>query len=225
MTIDLDHINRTRRDALAAEARELWAKPDQDDATISISRSKLHALTVLLRGYNHTETYGMEPLGEMVNKVTSELCQELGRQEYLNEAAQRAAATRAPAAGGVQLIPFDADRQSITAYLDAHPEWERADRRDPGRVPSYTRWKLDPTIAVAVADSTWVMIDLPTDDIAHLLAEPDHCAEAVRVINAVALRTNPRDNEDVIARLAAIYQTAEPDSDIARIASGQVEPE
>jgi hypothetical protein len=216
MTIDLHHINRTRRDELAAEARELWAKPDQDDATISISRSKLHALTALLRGYNHTETYGLEPLGEMVNKVTSELCQELGRQEYLNKAAQLAAATRAPAAEG---------GQTITAYLDAHPEWERVNRRDPGRVPSYNRWRLDSTIAVAVADSTWVMIDLPTDEIAHLLAEPDHCAEAVRVINAVALRTNPRDSEDVIARLAAIYQTAEPGSDIALVASGQVEPE
>ncbi|MFI6797621.1 hypothetical protein [Streptosporangium canum] len=50
------------------------------------------------------------------------------------------------------------------------------------------------------------------------------CDEAVTVINAVALRLDPRTAADAVERLAEIYRIADSGSMVALIASGQVEP-
>ncbi|MFB4273527.1 hypothetical protein [Nonomuraea sp. GTA35] len=118
----------------------------------------------------------------------------------------------------IQLVPLDADETTLKSHLDASPAWTRtggtnvvaAYRHDDPRYGAYR-------VFVPIHDDP----DFPPDP------DDDHeeCARAAYAINAVALRLPTETHHEVIDRLVAIYQAAEPGSPIALIASGQVEPE
>ncbi|MET7336006.1 hypothetical protein [Nonomuraea sp. NPDC005650] len=126
----------------------------------------------------------------------------------------------------VQLVPFDADRATLIAHLDASPTWERADVRQMTNLNM--RWQLRPRAIQEIYSYQPCndVITLPTDEAAPYVDEAGMREDAARIINAVALRLSPDHlGEDTVERLVAAYQLAGPDSDIARIISGQVEPE
>ncbi|MFG1977067.1 hypothetical protein ACGFJC_47710 [Nonomuraea fuscirosea] len=132
-----------------------------------------------------------------------------------------------PAEPPVQLVPFDADRHTLAAFLDASPLWERYTWKTQRRT-GYQTWRLAPTTQREVyGEYVWdARATLYTDDsaTAHPSGDESYCAETALAINAVALRLPPNTEPDVIERFVAIYLLNEPSSATALIASGQVEP-
>ncbi|WP_043636976.1 hypothetical protein [Nonomuraea candida] len=128
----------------------------------------------------------------------------------------------------VNLIRPDANRDELVAHLDANPHWERHTSRAYG--PDYLAWQADR----AVVDDIYghramsVIVNFPAPHLDQYLGGDyvaARLAEAANTANAIALRLPVETHFEVIDRLVAIYQAAEPDSPIALIASGQVEPE
>jgi hypothetical protein len=127
----------------------------------------------------------------------------------------------------VSLVPWDADRATLIAHLDARPEWERTTKRRTGN--GYLFWDLTPEASAKIyGRQIWEgRVVLVTEDVAAAHPEGDATfrAEATRTINAVSLRIPPNVDDDIIERFVAAYNSAPPDSDTRLILSGQVEPE
>ncbi|GAT68935.1 hypothetical protein PS9374_04600 [Planomonospora sphaerica] len=127
----------------------------------------------------------------------------------------------------VQFVPFDADRATLLAHLDAHPWWAR-NRRDSGN--GYLVWELTAEACTELYGHLFHQHGravLLTESAAahHPPSDTGTCEEAAYVINAVALGLDLRTSTDVVDWLVAIYRLAEPGGAIALIASGQVVPE
>ncbi|MEU4234817.1 hypothetical protein AB0F17_61980 [Nonomuraea sp. NPDC026600] len=118
------------------------------------------------------------------------------------------------------LVALDSGRAALIAHLDASDHWER---RNMARPRADLRWSLAqhmvPDLHGLCPDVT-----LPTDESAPYVDESRACAEAVHMINSIALDIDPCTNDPaVVERFIAILDLAEPGSAIARIAGGQVE--
>ncbi|MER5327125.1 hypothetical protein [Streptosporangium roseum] len=124
--------------------------------------------------------------------------------------------------GIVRLVPAGADRDALIQFLDASPDWQRATAHGSG----YLIWDLDPDLSQALYDRNHrdARVVLISDDVARHVDDGRWCDEAVTIINAVALRLDPRTAADAVERLAEVYRIAESGSTVALIASGQVEP-
>ncbi|MFG1706488.1 hypothetical protein ACFLIM_25165 [Nonomuraea sp. M3C6] len=120
------------------------------------------------------------------------------------------------------LVPFDADRATLTAYLDEYPAWQRLNIPN-GR--PYLKWRIRPDVAVERYGfhPMATAITLPKND-GYWADDEQLCITAAYTINSVELRA-PDESSILIERLAAIYQLADPGGPIALLASGQVEPE
>ncbi|GAA1614376.1 hypothetical protein GCM10009733_008220 [Nonomuraea maheshkhaliensis] len=118
-------------------------------------------------------------------------------------------------ARAVPVVPFNVDRATLTAYLDASPAWERW-----GGTNAVAKYRHDDE-----AHGHLNVLIPRTDEPDCADEDRDMLATAAYAVNAVALGIDPRTSNDVIERLVAAFRLAGPDSDIARIVSGQVEPE
>ncbi|MGW0486234.1 hypothetical protein [Nonomuraea sp. NPDC003214] len=128
-----------------------------------------------------------------------------------------------PPVDRITLLPADADRATIVAHLDAHPDWELADRTG----GYYITYRLSTAASLAATGRESFKVSFA--------AHGDNAAlraDAVFRINAIAFNLDPvvlnlsdHAREDIMGRLTAIYRLAEPGSPIALIASGQLEPE
>ncbi|WP_449065982.1 hypothetical protein [Planomonospora algeriensis] len=122
----------------------------------------------------------------------------------------------------VRLAPANADLPSLIRFLDQSPAWIRQDTRS-----SHLVWEPDPELSRVIYGRTRrdTLVLLPPPEVAAHVDVDRWCDEAVTVINAVALRLDPKTPAEAVDRLADIYRAADPGSAIALIASGQVETE
>ncbi len=121
-------------------------------------------------------------------------------------------------------VPFDADRATLVAYLDASPQWDT-----PTRGRYITHYALKPGI-VAPSSTTIHGVEIPNDDAPqHADEDRELCAEAAIVINAVALGLDPVTPRAAVERLVRIATLSEMKPDqpypgvitFHRIATGQ----
>ncbi|WP_449065979.1 hypothetical protein [Planomonospora algeriensis] len=95
-------------------------------------------------------------------------------------------------------VPFDADRATLAAFLEGHPEWERTNSCDHYVSywhPSFPR--------------RYDRIEIPANDDPHFSTEDrTTCRTAARLINAVTLGVPTSTPEEAVRRLVEITEWA-----------------